>query len=108
MCIRDRPSFVVIVLISLSPFFTVSGSVLYYPCDILIHPVLQEFLAACTDVAGPVKQPLLYINECFGLSQRRYVQIRENVAQMLLCHSRAGGTDRSAQHTGGLARPNAL
>src|ERR1035437_5365427 len=75
---------------------------------ILVHPVLQEFLAVCTDVAGPVKQPILYLDECFGLAKRRYVQVRENIAQMLLCHGRAGGTDRNAQHTGGLARPCAL
>jgi hypothetical protein len=64
---------------------TVSGSVLFHPGDILVHPVLQEFLAVCTDVAGLVKQTILYLNECFGLAKRRYVQIRENIAQMLLC-----------------------
>ncbi|MBI3459535.1 hypothetical protein HY009_01180 [Candidatus Acetothermia bacterium] len=42
--------------------------------------------AARTDVAGIVKQSIFYLDECFGLAKRRYIQIRENVTQMLLCH----------------------
>ena len=79
--------------------FTASGSVLFHPCDILVHSVLQELFAVSTEVAGLVKQPILYMNECFGLAKRRYVQICKNIAQMLLCQGRADGADRSAQNT---------
>ena len=85
-----------------------SGSVPFHPRDVPVHPALQEFPAARTDVAVIVKQAILYLDECFGLAKRRHVQSREHVAQMLLCHGRAGGAGRSAQQPCGLADPGAL
>ena len=64
----------------------------FHPGNILIHPVLQEFFAACADVTRHVKQPFVNLDKYFGLAQCRHVQRRENVAQMLLRHGRAGGT----------------
>jgi len=55
------------------------ASVLFHPCDIPIHPVLQKLFAVCTDISGFVKQPISYTDECFGLPKRRHVQICENV-----------------------------
>ena len=85
-----------------------SSIVLFHPCYILVHPVLQELFAVCTDVAGLVKQPILYMDECFGLTKSQYAQKRENVAQMLLCNGRADDADRSAQNTSWLPRPGVL
>jgi hypothetical protein len=75
---------------------TASGCVFFYPGDILIHPVLQEFFAVCADVTGFIKQPILDLNESIGLAKRWYVQSGENVAQMLLCHGRADDAGRKA------------
>ena len=60
--------------------FSESGSVLFYPCNIMVHPVLQEIFAAGSDVAGVIKQPVFYLDEYFGLAESRYIQKRENVA----------------------------
>ena len=51
----------------------------FHPRDIVIHLVLEEFLAGCTDVAGLVKQSIPNMDKCFGLSWRWHVQNRENV-----------------------------
>src|SRR5450759_2587667 len=83
--------------------FTKSCGVLFHPGDILIHPVLQKLLAAFTDVAGFVKQPLPCLDKCFGLPKCQYADGHENIAQMLLCHGRTGGAGRSTQHSSGLA-----
>jgi len=57
----------------------------------------------------PARQiTILGLNEGFGLTERWHIQTRENIAQMLLCHGRAGGTWRKRQHPGGLVRPSAL
>jgi hypothetical protein len=48
VCLIDQPAITV-----------PSTRVLFYPRDILVHPVLQKLLAACTDVAVLVKQTIL-------------------------------------------------
>lgn len=55
-----------------------------------IHPVLQEPSATRPNVAVGVKQPFFGMNEGFRLAERRHIQVREGIAQMLL---RQGGTD---------------
>src|SRR5450830_1382738 len=88
--------------------FTASGSKLFHPFNIVIHPVLHELHAVSTDITGLVEQTFLCLDERFWLTKRWYVQIRENVAQMLLCHGCTNGPDRNAQHTSRFARPNVL
>ncbi len=57
-----------------------SNSVHFYPGNIVVHPILQEFPAVFADISSPVKQLLLDVDKRFGLTKRRHVQIRENVA----------------------------
>ena len=69
-----------------------SGRVLFHPSNKLIHPALKEFLAVRADVAALVKQSILDLDKNFGLSQCRHIQRCEDIAQMLLRHTRTGGT----------------
>ena len=85
-----------------------SIDVSFDPSHIGVHPVLQEVLAAGTNLAVCVKQSLLGMNECFRLAERRHIQVSEDIAQMLLRHGGADDADRCAQHTRRLARPGAL
>ena len=47
----------ILVIMRLS-FLTASVSVFFHPRDIVIHPVLEKFLAGYTDVAGLAKQSI--------------------------------------------------
>src|ERR1700682_3589867 len=86
-----------------------SGSVRANPQGVLVHPGLQKFFAIRVgDVAGTVKQTVLYLNEHFRLAERGYVQIGKHIAQVLWPNGGANGTDRTAQHSGRLARPSTL
>jgi len=60
------------------------GSVSLHPRDISIHPALQEFAAIGPDIALLVEEPFLCVDEGFRLTKRRDIQVRKNVAQMLL------------------------
>ena len=85
-----------------------SAGELVHPVDITVHPLLKEFLTACANVAGIVEQSLRYVDEGLRLAERRYVQVCENVAQMLLGQCGADGTNGSADDTGRLAGPGIL
>ena len=74
----------------------------------MVDPALQEFFAVGANVSSRVKQSVLCLEEGLGLAQRRYVQIRQYIAQMLLRKGGTGGTHRNAQHTRWFAGPSAL
>ena len=77
---------------------SVSASVLFHPCDRVIHPVLQKFPVVCTAVAAHIKQPLLCMDKMLlvdpALIHPRDVD--ENIAQMLWRHSRVHRIERYA------------
>ena len=76
---------------------------LFNPGDVAVHPRLQEFFAARTDAAVVVEQVVLGLDKCFRLTQRRHIEIRQGIAQMLLRQGGSGRAERYAQHAGRFA-----
>jgi hypothetical protein len=87
---------------SVAAFSTASASVLSHPGNILVHPVLEAFLAVWADVPSFVKQSLLCMDKRFGLAERRHIQIGKNIAEVLLGHGRADRPDKALKIPAGL------
>ena len=56
-------------------FLTASISMPLHPGNIVVHPVLKESPAFCSDLAMFVKQPIPYMDECLGLAKGRNVKV---------------------------------
>jgi hypothetical protein len=55
-----------------------------HPGDVSVNPVLRELPAVWADLVACVEQTFLRLDESFGLAERRHVEIRKHVAQVLL------------------------
>jgi hypothetical protein len=74
----------------------------------LVQPGLEKFLTTCVDIVSFVKKPILCIDECSGLDKRWHVQIRKNIAQVLLRNGSSNGADRSTKDSGRFSRKGVL
>jgi len=55
-----------------------------YPSGIPVHPALQKLVCVgVRDIPAFFEETVIHFNEHFGLSERRHLQVRQNVAHML-------------------------
>ena len=59
-------------------------AILFQPCNIPIHPVLQELPASRTNVAILIKESIFGMNIRFRLAECRHIEAGEDIAEMLL------------------------
>src|SRR5690606_30298851 len=84
------------------------SGVFSYPRSILVHPALQELLAAFVQVSVRPVQGVVGVDEGFGLTHGRHVEVGQHIAQMLLRQGGTDGTDRGADDARRFSGPGAL